>query len=546
MRPASQQLVAKDVRHDFTNSDFDGVNTQASRFQIQEGEQSWLENLIPIGNGNAAIVPGISAALAAIGQTPYYAKCFNISGSDYLFVATTPGNIYQIGDLSTSTFTVTQVSTGGNAGKFTKCQMAQWQNTTIVIVDGVNGYYDYTAGALTKGTTYAPVGARPAFSTGTCIATFSGRVWVASGRTIYFSNLLGSVVAGSSGLSYNDWTLAGGGLGGSFVLTDETLHGNVVQLDAQNNFLYIIGADSVFVISDVQVVGGVTVYTKTDLSTGIGTSYPLSLCNYFRTLWWANSSGFFGLYGTTARKGSDALDGVFSSFPDLLQTATPPAPGGIPSCTAGLVTINNTVCLAFLVDYADPIQLITRPLLCLYFNKKWFFASQGPTSGSASLTMIVGGLVRGANLLYGLDTNGNLYQLFEDEEASIDFVWQTALWPFGAPIAVKQSIRAGFGAVVNSAVMLDVGVTIDSEIAQNSFSVTGGSEIAFYGVGPITFIGAASVAITFLSSGYIFFQGPASNFGRFLGLTFSGTGGKTTFTMAALQYSPNGATWGGS
>jgi hypothetical protein len=119
-----------------------------------------------------------------------------------------------------------------------------------------------------------------------------------------------------------------------------------------------------------------------------------------------------------------------------------------------------------------------------------------------------------------------------------------AFWAFDEPVAIKQAVRAGFGAVVNTTVELDIAVTVDSETASNQIRVSGGSVLTFTGAGPITFLGLGSVAITFLASGYYFFQGPASNFGRFLGLTLSGRGGQTVFTMAALQYVPNGATWG--
>jgi hypothetical protein len=537
----AQEPMAKDTKRDFTSSAFDGVNTQAKRYAIEDGEQAWLENIMPIGDGNGMLVPGISAALATIGAAPYYAKIFSIGSADYMFVACTDGNIYRIGNLATPAYTVTQISTAGNAGKFTKCQMAQWNNTTVCIVDGVNGYYDYTGGVLTAGTAYAPAGARPPFATGQAIATFANRVWVASGRTIYFSNAFGTVVAGSSGLSYNDWTSAGGGLGGSFILQDQTLHSNVIQLCNENNFLYILGEDSAYVISDVQVVSSATVYTKTDLSTGIGTSYPLSLVNYYRTLWWANQSGFFGLYGTAARKGSDALDGVYPLFTGL--ATTPPALGAVPAVTAGLVTIHNILTLVFFVQYADPVLGITRPLMCAYFNKRWWFASQGPTSGSTKLTMICGGLVAGKNLMYGLDTGGNLYQLFSSDTTDVDFLWQTALWDFGSPIAIKRSVRAGFAATVN-ATLLNVDTTIDSENDSNTFTVAGGSELVFVGTGPITFIGAASVAIMFLAEGYFFFQGQASNNGRYLGISYSGSGNQTIFHLAALQYDPHSAGWG--
>lgn len=534
MATARQQQapVPPDQRQDYTTSDFDGVNTQAKRYQIKPSEQAWLENLQPIGAGNLKTVPGVSAVLLAIAETPYYVQGFNLLGNDYLFVATTAGNLYQIGPVNTGTYTKTLVDTAGNgAGKFTACQCAQWENSTIVIIDGVNGYYDWTGGVLTKGTSYAPAGARPAFSTGQAIATFSSRVWVASGRTIYFSNQLGSVVAGSSGLSYNDWTSAAGGLGGSFIMTDETMHSNVTQLYTANNFLYIFGQDSVSVISDVQVVGGVTVYTKTDLSTGVGTSYPDSISNYYRTLWFSNPSGFFGLHGTTAKKGSDDLDGVYPLFNNM--SSAPPAIGAAPVVTSGLVTINNILCLAFLVNYADPVAG-NRPLLCVYFDGKWFFCSQGTNSGVGALTLICGALVAGQNKMYGLDSSGNLYQLFASASTSVSIIWSTALWDMDEPIRYKQVRKAGLG-VVYAATPVNLTTTIDTEYASIEANISGSAAaLVFIGTGPISFIGTG--AITWLTAGYVFLQGDADNFGRYVGLTHTGTAANTVFTLSALQF----------
>ena len=307
---------------------------------------------------------------------------------------------------------------------------------------------------------------------------------------------------------------------------------------AANNFLYIFGQDSANVISDVQVVGGVTVFTNTNLSTGVGTSFPDAIVTYYRTIWFSNPSGFFGLHGTTAKKGSDDLDGVYQLFNGM--TSTPPAIGAAPTVTAGLVTIYNILCLAFLVSYADPVAG-TRPLLCVYFDGKWFFCSQGANTGAGALTLIAGALVAGQNKMYGLDSAGNLYQLFSTAATAVNYKWQTALWDFDEPIRIKQARKIGLG-VEYSGVPITLSATMDSEASSQVASLSSNAAtIQFVGSGPITFVGSG--VINWLASGYQFLQGNADNFGRYIGMTFSGSAASTVFTLAALQYEPT-ASWG--
>ena len=86
---------------------------------------------------------------------------------------------------------------------------------------------------------------------GTGIQSFSGRVWIANDRTVFYS----------ASDSYNDFT---GVSAGNITLTDATLHGKIVQILSANNFLYIFGDDSINVFSDVRVtVTGTSLFTNT-------------------------------------------------------------------------------------------------------------------------------------------------------------------------------------------------------------------------------------------------------------------------------------------
>ena len=131
----------------------------------------------------------------------------------------------------------------------------------------------------------------------TGIATFSGRVWIAQGRTIYYS------AAGS----YSDFTSVSAG---SVTLTDTTLHGNIQQLLSANNFLYIFGDDSINVFSDVRVTNTVTtLFTNTNVSASVGTKLAYAIFPYFRSVFFMNNYGIYALVGSTTQNYPITLTG---------------------------------------------------------------------------------------------------------------------------------------------------------------------------------------------------------------------------------------------
>jgi hypothetical protein len=499
-------------KQEFATSQFKGMNTQALRQAIGDGQQAWLENIQPIGDANARTVPAMSAALATLTGTsiPYIAMGFNIiiSGTptDILMIASTNGNLWQF---NCQTNALVQVSASTN---FQKSSFAQWKNERILICDETSGLWDW------DGTTLNNAGYQSQPASGQHIATFSGRVWVSNNRTVTFS----------APNSYSDYRTSQAG--GSFIVTDETLHSSIQQLVSANNFLYIFGTSSVNVISDVRVVSGTTLFTNTNLSTGVGTPFPMSAVVYGRAVFFASVTGFYALYGSSAQKISSELDGL---FPLISGLTSPAGLGGTPTVSAGVVVLNNILCLCFLFNYADPTQGITRPLLAVYFENKWFVASQGTNSGIGSLIHIVDNDVDGKSKLYGLDSAGNVYQLFEDASTEVPYRWQTAFWDFGAPILFKQAIKAGIGVYFPSQ-SASVVLNVDTETNTNAFTLTGGNQLQFVGTGPITFVGTLPIA--WISGGYILLQTDVTNIGRYLGFTLTGNAIDATFTLALLEY----------
>lgn len=361
------------------------------------------------------------------------------------------------------------------------------------------------AGSAAAATAVASV----APSAGTSVAVYSGRVWIANNRTVTFS----------APDSYTDFSTAS--FGGSFIISDPTLHSKIVTMLSANAFLYIVGNDSINVISDVRVSTSpaTTLFSNLNLVATVGSVSPDSVVAYFRTIWVAAPYGFYGISGSTAQKGSDKLDGVFK----LVSSAT--------NISAGLVVINKIQCLAFLLTYADPVAG-SRPLLAIYFSKKWFFASQGN-----DISFVASASVAGSQLLYGL-AGTKLYKLFDNTSVTISQKAQTKLWDFGeATISDTQVLKVGVEAVM-STVAGSIMVSVDSENVAASSAVTGLNVSTWINrLGETVWWENNSFGIvTWLSTGFLWFHGDASSFGKYAGLTIATTCPGITISAAQLQY----------
>jgi hypothetical protein len=144
-------------------------------------------------------------------------------------------------------------------------------------------------------------------------------------------------------------------------------------------------------------------------------------------LWLANRSGVYALFGATPQKVSDALDGVFQ----LIDFT-----GGETSISGGLLNLKNILCVALMFQYTDGDS--TRPLIAIYFNKKWYLASQGDDLIHA-MSAQQGGLAR----LYATDGT-YLYRLFDDVDKRVPWTIKTALWDMDDVGRGKQVIAFGF------------------------------------------------------------------------------------------------------
>jgi len=405
--------------------------------------------------------------------------------------------------------TVITFSGGGGSGAAGTAVLKGGQIITIVITNPGSGYTNAAnlvvtasggggSGAKLKGIVNKDVNVG--------IASFSGRVWIAAGRTIYYS----------AANSYTDFTSVSAG---SLVLTDETLHGNIQQIVSANNFLYIFGDDSINVISNVNVnTNGITLFTNTNVSASVGSKRPYAIFPYFRSVLFLNDYGIYALVGSTTSKLSDPLDGI---FPNIDFTYP---------IYAGQVLVNNILCAAFNFRYYDSIFTQTyRYIQAIFFEKKWFITSQGN-----SLAYITSVPVGGKIALYGV-SGTTLYKLYNDATTPITSRIQTALMPMGDPIRTKQALKIGVEATAAANATVSMSATVDSE--NNSSPATTLSSVVSWqnsGLQTIPWSNNSGTVIGWGTSGYALYKTDAKQYGKYLGITV--TSSSPNYTLNGFEF----------
>jgi hypothetical protein len=337
------------------------------------------------------------------------------------------------------------------------------------------------------------------------VATFSGRVWISTGRTVTYS----------SSTSPTDFTSVSAG---SETITDSTLRGNIQHMVSANNFLYIFGEDSINVFSDVRITNtGDTLFTNTNVSASVGSKLKYAVFPYFRSVLFMNNYGVYALVGSTTSKISDQLDGIFP-YIDFSKPVT-----------AGQVLLNNILCAAFNFYLLPTFPTTTgdRFVQCVFFEKKWFITSQGALRYLSSAP--VGGLIN----LYGV-TNTALFRLYGDATANVASEIQTSLSPMKDPIRTKQALKFGIEATLTTGGTFNV--TVDSE-SGSSPVYTLNNSVTWYNNQNVTltWVNNSSTTIGWLTSaGYALYKSDAQQYGKYLGLTM--TSSDPAFAVNTIEF----------
>jgi hypothetical protein len=400
--------------------------------------------------------------------------------------------------------TVVTIAGGGGANATAQPVLSGGQLTQVLMVNPGSGYTNsanitvtITGGGGNNATAKAVINSNDNVG----ISSFSGRVWVAYGRTVAYS------AAGS----YSDFTSISAG---NILLTDSTLHGNIQQILSANNFLYIFGDDSINVFSDVRVTtAGLTLFTNTNVSASVGSKRKDAIFPYFRSVLFLNDYGVYALVGSTTSKLSDALDGVFPTI-DFTYPIT-----------AGQVLVNSILCAAF--NFKQSYYGGSRYVQAVFFEKKWFFTSQGDTLNYVT-SVPVGGLIT----LYGTDSNA-LYKLYGNSTANTASTIQTALMPMGDPIRDKQALKIGVEATLTTGGTLSV--TVDSESGSSpSYTLVNYATWYNYLNQTIPWKNNSNTIIPWIGAGYTLFKTDAEQWGKYLGQTL--TSNTPGFTVNGFEF----------
>ena len=401
---------------------------------------------------------------------------------------------------------VVTISGGGGSNAAGTAIVSGGQITRVIMTNAGTNYTNnsnitvtITGGGGSNATAKAVIQA----DTVSGIQTFSGRTWVSQGRTVTYS------AAGS----YSDFTSVSAG---ALTLTDNTLHSNIIQLLAANNFLYIFGEDSINVFSDVRVTNtGTTIFTNTNVSASVGTRLPYAIFPYFRSVLFMNEYGAYALVGSTTSKVSDALDGV---FPNIDFTTA--------IITAGQVLLNNILCAAFNIRYNDSGTY--RYIQAVFFEKKWFFTNQ-----NTALKLITSIPTGGKINMYGT-TGTDLLYLYSDGGTDIPSIITTALMPMTDPIRTKQALKVGIEATITNGAVLYT--TIDSEQSSSPPYTLGNyvNWINNFGIA-IPWVNNSSATIQWIGGqGYVLYKTDAQQWGKYLGMTV--TSNSTGMVIHGFDY----------
>lgn len=553
---------------------FKGLNTKNSRTVIEDGEFGWLENAMPIGYGNVKIISGgENVANVAWAANVTYSASVNIQNNEYILAFQDNGSCQYVNITTGATGNVANAGTFSNSG----VMMTQWKNERALIIDPNNGYktwnavdlHDigsinsvtvtaggsgYTAANTTvtfgapnqangvqatgeviilgntvteivvteagTGYTSAPtvtITGNGSNATANCtildqngidVATFSGRTWIASDRTVFYS----------AADTYNDFTNLTSGF---LTITDSTLRTNITRILAANNFLYVFGEDSINVFSDVRIDGttGETLFTNTNVSASVGSSYKHTIFPYFRSVLFMNDYGVYALVGATTTKISDPLDGIFPTidFSDYI--------------TGGQCLINNILCATFNFKYNN--NGTYEWIQAAFFERKWFLTSQLP-----NVYFIIPAVKSGILSMYGT-TGQNLYRFYSDDQNPVNVLIETALLPMGDPIRDKQALKIGVEATLgNSPVIMTA--YVDSENQQSPAIDLSNSILWLNNLGnPIPWSNNSGTAIAWVASGsggsgYYLYKADAKMFGKYLGITIEST--STPFTINGFEF----------
>ncbi len=567
---------------------FGGLNTQASRFAIADEEFSWIENFMPIGEGNMRAVPGPSAALyTATGSLKIiYFFPFNIASTYYHFVVLSDGSAIAV---AVSGGAVTNLWASGTFTTTSLPSATQYGNKYLLVIDPNNGYYiwDGTSTYFGQGSQSSPTA-----SLGPVITITAGGSGYTSAPTISFSGGSGSgatatakivngvVVSASftdSGTGYKASDSAptvsfsgGGGSGATATVVIMPIGLKGTDIQVYTGYVWLLNGASIQNSApsdpvDWSSAKGGDSFTASDsnlrvnytaLQQSSGFLYPLAdssidVINNVQTS--SGGATSFNNYnvdpqvGTIWRDASTVFgrtimlanaSGVYRVLGGAAQKVSAALDGIFPSLktdfspTSGSVYLFGVKLFAILLFITDPFNTV-RPVLFLWDGKKWFSASQGDVDMSFIATLYF----EGEEQLWA--TNGTkLYQCFTTASDTLEKTLQSKFWAGSNFIITKETQRLAVELTNNAEMVVQLTFNMQNPLQSFVYDFQTGTDLIFIGLNgvPIQFQDVSDVNLNFISVGFSQLWQNVSWSGKSIGFTMTTTAEDFTINAINIMY----------
>lgn len=390
-----------------TGQPWGGLNRyeQFSRYTIQDVQFDDLVNAIPMGT-TVKQVNGSSLPFATLASTVIWMVEYQLNAGFFLFALCANGHLYQV---SIPGGTIVDVSTSTSLSAL--CDITLWQETFVIISDpNTNTTYSW------NGTTFAAISALNGVK-GAFIAVFSGRLWLASGNLVVFTQ----------GGTYNSL----GGDSGSFLIIDSDCITPIQALFPFNGLFYVFGQDWVQVIGNLFDTGAPAQlqFTKYTIEVQVGLSSKWSLTTFGSTLYFANPNGIWSFTGTVPQKISSSVDYFFD---------TQAGDSTLSSCFA---EIFSEPCLAWAVHTTNDNSY--GMLVFSLINQVWFRVVIG------AIKFVTDGTINNTATSWGTDGT-NIFTMFTNNTTPIQSTLAFKYWNFGTPVGYKRILKMGIASMLTA------------------------------------------------------------------------------------------------
>lgn len=343
----------------------------------------------------------------------------------------------------------------------------------------------------------------------TSIAVFQGRVFLSEGNVLTYTGTAG----------YDDVNPANAA--GTFTVSDADLVTSITGIRSLNNYLYVIGDNSVKQIGNLSVSGSITLFTLVTLSSDQGTIFQSSIISFNRLLLFSNTVGVYAVFGSSVEKISGDMDGIFQNI-DFTQEPV-----------ASVNDINSIHTYMLLVRYVQPGDK-TRSIILAQSDKKWFVISQGN-----SLKYMTTCPIQGITETFAT-SGSDITQLLNAPTVPIAITLITALSPHQEPFMGKNSLRVAVAQLSNASAN-SFTLQVNSENGSQSINFLPTTSFIEWqnNLGEtINFQNNLGQNIEFFSANqFTYFWSRTQNVqGIYLGVTLTGTASDYSLNTIMLEY----------